>query len=53
LRIVNLERQAADLTSIVLAGCCASGFFGSITVSTPLANFASILLASTPSGSWK
>jgi hypothetical protein len=27
--------QAADLTSIFFAGFCASGFFGSVTVSTP------------------
>ena len=38
------------LTSIFLAGFCASTVFGSVTFSTPFLNAASILSASTPSG---
>jgi hypothetical protein len=37
----------AALTSIFFAALCASAFFGSVTVNMPLANFASILSAST------
>ncbi len=43
----------AALTSIFFAGFCASGFFGSFTVSTPFLKFASILSGSILSGSSK
>jgi len=43
------DNQAA-LTSIFLAGFCASAVFGSITLRTPFLKEASILSASTPSG---
>ena len=51
-RSSRLSYQAA-LTSIFFSGFCASGFFGRVTLSTPLLNVASILLASTVSGTWK
>src|SRR5208283_2415183 len=43
----------AVLISIFFSFFCASGFFGSVTFSTPFSNRASILSASTPSGASK
>jgi hypothetical protein len=43
----------AALTAIVFADFCASALLGSVTVSTPLLNAASIFSASTVSGAWK
>jgi len=51
----NPARASSDhpaLTSTLRSGLIASGFFGSVTVSTPFLKFASILSGSTPSGSW-
>lgn len=48
-----LLRHAAVFTSIFFGSTFASGFFGSVTVSTPLANSAPIFSASTLSGSAK
>ncbi len=46
-------RTQPALTSTLRSGLIASGFFGSVTVSTPFLKLASILSASTPSGSEK
>src|SRR5690606_5148074 len=48
----SAEYQAA-LTEIFFSFLIASGVFGSVTVSKPFLKWASILSASTPSGSWK
>lgn len=47
------QRHAEALTSTFLAAAFASGFLGSVIVSTPLAKSAEILSTSTPSGSTK
>src|SRR6516225_489247 len=49
----NIDSDQATLTSIFFAAICASGFFGSVTVSTPFLKLASILSVSTPFGTWK
>lgn len=46
------SRIQAALTEIFFSALWASAVLGSLTVSTPLVKFASILSASTPSGSW-
>jgi hypothetical protein len=54
---VNATRPHAVLMAIFFSLFCASGLFGSVTVSTPFLKCASILSASTPSGTpnerWK
>jgi hypothetical protein len=47
----DIDSDQATLTSIFFAAICASGFFGSVTVSTPFLKLASILSVSTPSDS--
>lgn len=47
------QTPQAPFTGIVFSGFWASGVFGSVTVSTPLLNVASIFSGSTPSGIWK
>ena len=51
--LLELQVQAAGLTSIFFSGLIASAFLGSVTVSTPFLNLASILSRSTLSGSAK
>jgi hypothetical protein len=54
---VNATGPHAVLMAIFFSLFCASGLFGSVTVSTPFLKCASILSASTPSGTpnerWK
>src|ERR1700730_7001544 len=50
---VNATRPHAVLMAIFFSLFCASGLFGSVTVSTPFLKCASILSASTPSGTPK
>jgi hypothetical protein len=45
-------RYQAAFTVIFFAGFCASALFGIVTVRTPFLKLASILSASTPSGTW-
>ncbi len=49
----ELDTRQAALTSIFLSGFCVPGILGSVTVNTPFLKVASILSASTPSGSVK
>lgn len=61
-RIISASNRRADrsgssriyaaLTVIFFSAFWASAVLGNLTVSTPLAKFASILSASTPSGNW-